>query len=474
MPCTTILVGKKASYNGSTLVARNDDSPSGSFHVKKMVMVEPSKQPRHYESKNSAFVIELPNNPMRYSMMPNVDPSEGVWPAAGINAANVGMSATETITSNPRVLGADPYVNTGLGEEDLVLLVLPYIHSAKEGVIRLGRLLEQYGTYEPNGIAFNDKDEIWWLETIGGHHWIAKRVPDDQYVMMPNQFGIDSFDFDDALINQKDHMCSSDLKEFIKKYSLDLTMEGNEFNPRLAFGSHDDSDHVYNTPRAWFMARYFNGRTFSFDGIDALFRPEDDDLPWSLVPERKITVEEVKYILSSHYQGTPFDPYGKGDSSLKGKYRPIGISRTSFMACLEIRNNVKEELSAIEWVCFGSNPFNSFVPLYTNVKKIPEYFSNTTMNVNTNNFYWSSRIIGVLADSHFNQSAIHIERYQNAVANQSHKILNKYDELGDVSKLEEANDELAKMAEKETQKVINTLMYVSSMCMKNGFNRSDN
>ena len=57
---------------------------------------------------------------------------------------------------------------------------------------RLGSLLEKYGTYEMNGIAFQDKDEIWWLETIGGHHWIARRVPDDVYVVMPNQLGMDA------------------------------------------------------------------------------------------------------------------------------------------------------------------------------------------------------------------------------------------------------------------------------------------
>ena len=93
------------------------------------------------------------------------------------------MTATETITSNPRVLGADPYVAYqprkgskkevpgGLGEEDLVTVILPYIHTAREGVLRMGALLEQYGTYEPNGMAFADENEVWWLETIGGHHW---------------------------------------------------------------------------------------------------------------------------------------------------------------------------------------------------------------------------------------------------------------------------------------------------------------
>ena len=117
------------------------------------------------------------------------------------------------------------------GEEDLVCLVLPYIRSAREGVRRLGSLLEQYGTYEMNGIAFQDQDEIWWLETIGGHHWMARRVPDDVYVVMPNQLGIDRFDFSDALGEQREYMCPADLEEFVKTYHLDLSQDG-EFHPR--------------------------------------------------------------------------------------------------------------------------------------------------------------------------------------------------------------------------------------------------
>ena len=204
MACTTILVGKHASYDGSTMIARNDDSGSGHFTPKKFTVVQPEEQPRHYRSVLSHVEIELPDNPMRYTSMPNALEGEGIWAASGVNEANVAMTATETITSNPRVLGADPLVEYhpaqdgaeevpgGIGEEDIVCLVLPYIRSAREGVQRLGSLLEQYGTYEMNGIAFQDVDEIWWLETIGGHHWIAKRVPDDVYVVMPNQLGIDT------------------------------------------------------------------------------------------------------------------------------------------------------------------------------------------------------------------------------------------------------------------------------------------
>lgn len=81
------------------------------------------------------------------------------------------MSATETTATNARVLGYDPLVHDGVDEEAMVTLVLPYIKSAKEGVQRLGALIEKYGTGESNSIAFNDHDDIWLFETAGGHHW---------------------------------------------------------------------------------------------------------------------------------------------------------------------------------------------------------------------------------------------------------------------------------------------------------------
>ena len=313
MPCTTILVGKNASYDGSTLVARNEDSSNGVFEPKRMRVVHPDEQPRVYTSVLSHLTVELPDNPMRYTSVPDVIPGHGIWAEAGFNELNVGMSATETLTTNERVRGADPLVDYvpakgnegedgyvpaqpgGLGEEDMVTLVLPYAKSARDGVRILGELLERYGTYENNGIAFSDVDEIWWLETIGGHHWIAKRVPDDAYVTMPNQLGIDSFDLDDAEGAQVNHVCSADLRSWMAEWHLDLTLgvEGDGpavvFNPREAFGSHSDSDHVYNTPRAWYMQRCLNPSDV-WDGPDADYTPESDDIPWSRVPERKVTI----------------------------------------------------------------------------------------------------------------------------------------------------------------------------------------
>ena len=137
MPCTTILVGKNATYDGSTMMARNEDSPSGSFTPKKWIVMNPKDQPRHYQSVLTKFHMDLAEEPLRYTAMPNALTNEGFWGEAGINEANVAMSETETITSNDRVLGADPLVKDGIGEEDMLLLVLPYIRSAREGVKRL-------------------------------------------------------------------------------------------------------------------------------------------------------------------------------------------------------------------------------------------------------------------------------------------------------------------------------------------------
>ena len=487
MPCTTVLVGKRASNDQSTMIARTDD---GHFDVKKLVVVEPKQQPRKYRSVISHVEIDLPDDPMRYTACPSVDGKNGIWAATGINAANVGMTATETITSNPRVLAADPLVAYrkaksrrekdvigGIGEEDIVVLVLPYIKSAREGVERLGALLEQYGTYESNGIAFNDADEVWWLETLGGHHWIAQRIPDDAVVINPNQFGMDRFDLDDAFGAREAHLCSADLREFIAENHLDLNQNG-VFNPRDIFGSHTDMDHIYNTPRAWFMGRYLTPRSHRWDGPDAEFTPESDDIPWALVPDRRVAAEDVKYLLSGHYQGTPYNPYSSQDTGKRGMYRSIGINRTGVTSICQIRTDVPEPIRGIEWICFGSTAFDAMLPVYANVAKMPRYLSNVTLDTSTENFYWGSRLIAALADHNYGSSIQQIERYQNAVVTRGRRLVMEFDrkmiEAGKFDRMAEANEALCAMAKEETISTLNKVLLDASEHMKNGYNRADN
>jgi len=484
--CTTILVGKDASYDGSTMMARDEDSTAGNFIQKKHIIVKPSEQPRHYKSVSSKFEIDLPDNPLQYSAMPDAVPKDGIYAATGVNIKNVSVTATETITSNALVLGADPLVETGIGEEDILTVVLPYITSAREGVERLGSILEKHGTNEMNGIGFQDENEIWWLETIGGHHFIAKRVPDDAYVVAPNQQGIKTFNFVDAFGEKKNHMCSQDLVEFIVDNKLDVTMEKSKdlktvfnFDVRPTLGSHTDIDKSYNTPRAWFMHKYLSPKKYKWVGPNADFTPESEDIPWSLVPDHKITVNDIKYVMSSYYQGTQYNPYGKyGDLSEAGKYRPIGINRTNFVTLTQIRGYMPDEIKSVEWIAVGSCAFNAFMPQYSRVNDSPKYIKEVTDEVTTENFYWSNRIIAALVDSHYNEAMAWVDRYQHKMAAKGHEFINKFDKQykeGKTSKtfLEEANNEIVEFTKKETSDLLSKVLFTSSLKMKNAFSRSD-
>lgn len=505
MGCTTILVGKNASNDGSVMVARTDDSGANSFEAKKFVVVQPQDQPRNYHSVISGLDLELPDNPLQYTCFPDVDPHKGLWASAGINSARVAVSATETLTSNPRVLAGDPLVERvegrgrvgepgyvaprpgGIGEEDLLTILLPYIHTAREGVERLGWLLQNYGTYEMNGIAIADVNEVWWVETIGGHHWMAKRLPDDCYAVIANQLGLDSFDWDDAYGEGWNHLCSPDLRDFVWNNHLDLSMASGPFNPRLAFGSHSDMDHTYNTPRVWALQRYFNPRTSVWEGPGADYHPQSDDLPWCRVPEHKITMEDVKSALSNHYQGTDFDPYGRfGDATMRGKYRPVGINRTSSVGALQLRPALPGASLGLHWVAFGSMPFNVMVPFFAGVDVTPEYLAGTTTRVSTAHHYWQNRLIAAISDAHFQQCAAVIRRYQLLVTSQARARIACADAevaaLGEAAwsgstqvrdVLVRANQDISDLLQAATDELLNEVLFIASLKMRNAFSMDD-
>ena len=463
--CTTILVGKNASYDGSTIVARTEDSQNGVFTPKKLIVVKPEDQPRHYKSVLSTFEIDLPGNPVRYTAVPDAIPKDGIWGEAGINVYNVAMSETETITTNSRVLGADPLVESGIGEEDMLTLVLPYVKTAREGVLRLGKILEEYGTYESNGIAISDVNEIWWLETVGGHHWMARRVPDDAYVTNPNQLGSDYFEFG----NPDEFLCDPDLEHFVTEHHLILDQEGKGFNPRYAFGSQKDKDRHYNTPRAWAIQRFLNPEIEQ--------DPRSFEILWCQKPYRKVTIEDVKYVLSNHYQDTIYDPYGpEGDHVSQRTFRTIGINRTSQTAILQLRPNKPQETTGIQWISYGSMPYNTAVPFFTQVDTTPDYFANTTAKVTTDSFYWANRIIAGLADSHYAHHVGDLDDYQETTMAWGHARIKKVDRAlaaGETVDFEAENQAMSDQIQEATDQLLDKILLDASNLMTNHFSLSD-
>lgn len=444
--CTTILVGKDATIDGSTMIARSEDGGS-TIIPEAFIAVNPKEQPKHYKAVISGQEIDdedLLPNPLRYTSAPDASGKNGIWAAAGINDATVAMTATETITTNSRIQGIDPLVEEGgLGEEDFVTLTLPYIHSAREGVKRLGYLVEKYGTYEMNGSAFADHDEVWYIETIGGHHWAARRIPDDAYVAAPNRLNIDFFDFND----EENFMCSSELLDIINEYHLNPDYQG--YNLRHIFGSSTIKDAHYNNPRAWYIHRYFDPE---WEG-----EPGDQDQPFITYAKKKISPEDIKFLESSHYQDTKYDAYSTTNTEAEKKlFRPIGINRNFETHILQIRNDVEEGIAGVQWLAFGPNTFNCFVPFYTNVTTTPASFQ-TGPDFDLTKIFWLNKLNAQLGDTNYKVYSALEQAFEEKTMAKLRQIENETDRAvkgltgRDLQeKLEEANQKMADLTYKQT------------------------
>ncbi len=452
--CTTFLAGKAATLDGSTLICRQEDY-GNAFDPQRFVVVDPKDQPLHYASKTTKFTLELPDNPLKYTSVPDADDSAGVFAAGGINAANVAMTATETATTNARVLGADPYnTESGIGEEDFVVLVLPYIKSAREGVKRLGHLLEQYGTYESNGVAFSDHDEVWYFETIGGHHWAAQKIPDDAYVIAPNQFNIADYDFE-----SDSSMYSADLPTFIKQHHLNPE---HGLNLREIFGSRTASDARYNYPRAWYVQRLLSD--------EAEQQPTDQDLPFICHPKHKLAIEDVKQAMSSHFQQTDYDPYGHGPVNERQKYRPIALNRNLEIHMLQIRNHVPDSIAGVHWLAFGPNTFNAVVPFYANIDDTPAPYKNTTGDFDLQNMYWLTHTIAALGDQNYQRYEMMEEAFEQTVVAACRQLQEQMDaKAADIEDQSLLSAELTKTNEKMAQISLNESTKLLGKMVKEAF-----
>lgn len=389
MGCTTVIVGKGATINGSTMIARTCDAETVDVPVK-FIVNPPCEDAQVFHSYVTGLDIPLPKNAMRYQLAPFVEyKKHGQYGECGINSANVAMSATESIYGNPDVLALDPLVKTGLGEDALLSVVLPFIHSAREGVQYLGKLIARYGSNEGNGVIFSDKNEVWYMEIVTGHHWVASKLADDHVAIMANQVSQEQIDFEDP----ENFMWSAGLQEFVEEHSLNPDFEG--FNFRHIFGTSTAIDRVYNTPRVWFGQNYLGHYSCN---------PESNDLPYSFKPARKIKHEDLGYILSSHYNETKYDPLSPTSSLAdRTKFRPIALARCAEGHILEIRNNVPDHLAGITWFNFAPTAFNPFVPFYANANDTATSYHKTSLHFNPNQAYWAAREIAALIGPNYHE-----------------------------------------------------------------------
>ena len=386
--CTTIIIGQEQTADGSMIVARSEDWDA--MEAKNYEIFEGTDNgPREFVAKDSPFRCELPEKALGYSALSPYN-LHGHWGSAGFNTAGVGMSATESIFSSDEILKHDPLVENGVAENSVFNITLPYVHTAREGVERLGMLIEKYGIAEGFGIGFVDSKEIWYLETACGHRWLACRMPKDQYFVTGNQSRFRTYDPND----KENYLASADLIEFAEKHGLYNPAQG-AFDFHEAYARDIKLDTTYNYPRVW--------------GLQQFFSPEiKNDVTKNTFPvfakaAHKVTLTELRTAFRFHYDNTEHDPYL--NSNPKEPYRPVSIFRTTQTHLLQVRPELPQAIGCINYVAMGMADLGVFLPLYQGITSYPKAYTKGNGESSDDSAYWKFRKIMVLGMTNYNKYA---------------------------------------------------------------------
>lgn len=385
--CTTILVGKQQTTDGRQVCARSMDW-DGLWCENLKIYHDTEHGRREFVANDSPFRCPLPEKRFGYSALEPFDQPEA-WGSAGFNTQGVGMSATESIFSNEKALKVDPLVPGGLAENSIYNIVLPYISTAREGVKRLGDMIEVYGIAEGFGVGFIDNDEVWYLETACGHRWMACRLPQDKYFVTGNQSRFRDYKASD----RSNFLASKDLVEFAKKNKL-YNAKG-DFDFHAAYSRDEKQDTTYNYPRVW--------------GLQKMFTPSKkqnvkvNDYPIYLDADQSISMDDLRRAFRFHYDGTAHDPYLHDNP--KEPYRPVSIFRTTQTHILTVRDWLPCEIGCVNYVALGMADLGVFLPFYLGIDHYPEAYGKGNRHASQDSAYWKFRKVMTLAMTNYNAYA---------------------------------------------------------------------
>ncbi|WP_392420501.1 C69 family dipeptidase [Edwardsiella piscicida] len=368
--CTTILVGAGATSDGSRIIARTEDhDPTLSKVMLKHHAKENSSDTFH--ANENKFTYSVPKKAFSYTSFSNgkegKQPDQMTWGAAGFNQKGVGMTATETIFASAEALKHDPYLpETGITEDSITDVILPYVSSAREGAARLGKIIEEKGAGEGFGVAFVDQHDIWYLETGSGHQWLATRLPKDDYYVTGNQGRLQTYKPDDSA----NYMASPTLISAAEKYGLYDPKRDGDFNFEKAYTLHNEkNDPYYNYPRVYALQHLYTP-----DIKTSLAEPQH--FPVFAKPEAKLDIDAVKQGLRNTYENIERKPYTQTPDY---RLRPVSLFRTQQAHILQARDGLPQGIADVEYLAYGMPSISIFIPVYANsIHQFPQAYRTVT------------------------------------------------------------------------------------------------
>jgi dipeptidase len=395
--CTNFIVGKKASVDGSVMCSYSADDygmfqnlchfPAGK-HAK-------GEMRKIYDWDTNKYHGEIPEAAETYNVIGN------------INEWQVTIGET---TYGGREEMAD---STGIMDYgSLIYVALQRSKTAREAIKVMTTLANTYG-YNSEGETFTicDPNEAWIMEMMGkgagskGAVWVALRIPDDAICAHANQSRIGKFNMKD----KKNVMYAKDVVSFARSKGWFQGKDA-DFSWKMAYAKPDFSGRRFCDARAWAMLNHFYDMSPYLDW--ALGKnPDAQDMPLWVVPNKKVSVQDVENVMRDHYEGTPLSvadgsdigggiwemPYRptplmyKVDGKQYFNERPVSTQQSGFVFVSQMRSWLPREIGGVFWFANDDANMAAFTPVYCSMTERPECYNTPgvdALHFSKKNAYW--------------------------------------------------------------------------------------
>ena len=395
--CSNFIVGKKASVDGSVMCSYSADDYGMFQNLCHYPAAKHAKgeMRKIYDWDTNKYHGEIPEAAQTYSVIGN------------INEWQVTIGET-TYGGREEMVDSTGIMDYG----SLIYVALQRSKTAREAIKVMTTLANTYG-YNSEGETFTicDPNEAWIMEMMGkgagskGAVWVALRIPDDAVCAHANQSRIGKFNMKD----KKNVMYAKDVVSFARSKGWFQGKDA-DFSWKMAYAKPDFSGRRFCDARAWSMLNHFYDMTPYLDW--ALGKnPDAQDMPLWVVPNKKVSVQDVENVMRDHYEGTPLSvadgsdigggiwemPYRptplmyKVDGKQYFNERPVSTQQSGFVFVSQMRSWLPREIGGVFWFANDDANMAAFTPVYCSMTERPECYNTPgadALHFSKKNAYW--------------------------------------------------------------------------------------
>ena len=395
--CSNFIVGKKASVDGSVMCSYSADDYGMFQNLCHYPAAKHAKgeMRKIFDWDSNKYHGEIPEAAETYNVIGN------------INEWQVTIGET-TYGGREEMVDSTGIMDYG----SLIYVALQRSKTAREAIKVMTSLANTYG-YNSGGETFTicDPNEAWIMEMMGkgagskGAVWVALRIPDDAICAHANQSRIGKFNMKD----KKNVMYAKDVVSFARSKGWFKGKDA-DFSWKMAYAKPDFSGRRFCDARAWAMLNHFYDMSPYLDW--ALGKnPDAQDMPLWVVPNKKVSVQDVENVMRDHYEGTPLSvadgsdigggiwemPYRptplmyKVDGKQYFNERPVSTQQSGFVFVSQMRSWLPREIGGVFWFANDDANMAAFTPVYCSMTERPECYNTPgadALHFSKKNAYW--------------------------------------------------------------------------------------